>query len=290
MSHVIARRWATARQLDPTRTASLIRLYRHTLTQKFNALKKAIRVSLVDRDVFGLKRGGLLLHVDLPPDKAWAAADLAGKNRAFAKWLADSLDIYFLEDSGLHTDVTPEWIQRFIRAAYAKGASTAMDAIAVSNPEVVTISLPTLLNIPFHRDRLTQLFDRNFAELKGFTSSMATHLQRVIADGLVTGDNPIVMARAISSQLNIEQSRAERIARTEVIRTNAEAQLNTFERFGIQQVHLEAEWITAGDDRVCPECEDMEGEVFSIEDAHGMIPLHPSCRCDWLPVLDDGTG
>ena len=53
-----------------------------------------------------------------------------------------------------------------------------------------------------------------------------------------------------------------------------------------------AEWTTAGDERVCPECGGWEGIKMTIEEARGMIPLHPNCRCDWLPATkkSDGVG
>ena len=291
MSHIIARRhFATAKQKDPSRTSVIIKLYARNMQIKLATINRAIRTALVTRDVFGFKRG-LLLHsavfnIDIPPDKAWSVQDFAGKNRAFGKWLNDTLNGSFLEDTGLALDVTPAWIQTFIRSAYSKGATTALNAIGANNPGVSTLGVQALLNIPFHRDRLTALFDRNFTELKGFSASMSTNLQRIIADGLLKGDNPTTMANAISARLGVESRRATLIARTEVIRTNADAQLNTFERFGVAKVSLEAEWITAGDDRVCEECDGMAGEVMSIEDARGMIPLHPDCRCDWLPVQE----
>src|SRR5881392_144044 len=58
---------ATAKQLDPSRTSVLIRLYSRAMSKKLDALKAAIRQALVDRDVFGFTRG-LLLHIDLPPE------------------------------------------------------------------------------------------------------------------------------------------------------------------------------------------------------------------------------
>src|SRR5438094_753344 len=133
MSTVLRHR-ATAKQLDPSRTSVLIRLYSRALSKKLDALKTAIRQALVDRDVFGVTRG-LLLHIDLPPEKAWSVLDLAGKNKAFGKWLNDTLTSYFLEDTGLAADVTPQWIQQFIRAAYSKGAASALASIAATIPE-----------------------------------------------------------------------------------------------------------------------------------------------------------
>ena len=38
--------------------------------------------------------------------------------------------------------------------------------------------------------------------------------------------------------------------------------------------------LTAGDDRVCPTCEDIaEQGPYSIDEARGLIPAHPRCRC-----------
>ena len=53
---------------------------------------------------------------------------------------------------------------------------------------------------------------------------------------------------------------------------------------------VEAEFQTAGDDRVCPQCAALNGEIYKVEDARGVIPVHPRCRCNWLPVVGDRPG
>ena len=35
--------------------------------------------------------------------------------------------------------------------------------------------------------------------------------------------------------------------------------------------------------RVCPDCGGYEGEIFTVDEAEGIIPLHPNCRCCWIP-------
>jgi GNAT superfamily N-acetyltransferase len=57
---------------------------------------------------------------------------------------------------------------------------------------------------------------------------------------------------------------------------------------GVKGVEFEVEWITA--DNPCPKCSAMSSKIYSIEEAHGLIPLHPSCRCKWLPVKEDSNG
>lgn len=45
---------------------------------------------------------------------------------------------------------------------------------------------------------------------------------------------------------------------------------------------------TAGDDKVCPICEDIAQEgPYSIDAARGLIPAHPSCRCAFVPSDED---
>jgi SPP1 gp7 family putative phage head morphogenesis protein len=56
---------------------------------------------------------------------------------------------------------------------------------------------------------------------------------------------------------------------------------------GIKEVGVMVEWSTAGDDRVCEECESMEGKIMDIDDAHGMIPVHPNCRCAFIPYIPE---
>lgn len=42
-------------------------------------------------------------------------------------------------------------------------------------------------------------------------------------------------------------------------------------------------WATELDERVCEDCDDLEGEVFLPEDAPS-CPMHPNCRCRLVPV------
>ena len=104
-----------------------------------------------------------------------------------------------------------------------------------------------------------------------------------------------MIARTIDNQIDgINRRRATRLARTEIVHTYAEGSLDSYERLGVEEVGVLAEWSTAGDDRVCPQCSSLEGQILTIKEARGLIPLHPNCRCAWIPYLDDlrrpGTG
>ena len=48
------------------------------------------------------------------------------------------------------------------------------------------------------------------------------------------------------------------------------------------------EVLNAGDDDVCPECEDISFEgPYDIDEGEGLIPAHPNCRCSFVPVDDE---
>lgn len=54
----------------------------------------------------------------------------------------------------------------------------------------------------------------------------------------------------------------------------------------LEQVNV----LTAGDDLVCFECEDISNSgPYSIDEALGLIPAHPNCRCAFVPALDEAT-
>ena len=73
--------------------------------------------------------------------------------------------------------------------------------------------------------------------------------------------------------------RAEMISRTEVIAASNEGALHRFELEGINK----SEFLAAPD--ACEVCLPLNGEEYATKESHGVIPLHPNCRCVWLPVV-----
>lgn len=55
---------------------------------------------------------------------------------------------------------------------------------------------------PFHIDRLGLLFTRVFSDLKGITSAMDAQISRILAQGIVDGDGPALLARKLVSTIN----------------------------------------------------------------------------------------
>ncbi|MBA7543206.1 hypothetical protein ES705_35536 [subsurface metagenome] len=152
-----------------------------------------------------------------------------------------------------------------------------------------------VFNAPIHADALGMLYTRNFRELQGITAAQGQVISRTLTSGLSEGIGPRQMAQNLRDVVSdIGYARSNTLARTEIVRAHSEATLNRFVDYGIDTVKGFAEFATAGDDRVCSRCMAIEEEdhgygagILMIVDARGLIPVHPSCRCAWLPVIDD---
>lgn len=219
----------------------------------------------------------------------------------FQKWLQEQFDATL-------TGKTQEqlWTE-YIQSGFKKGAGRAFEDTKPSSKLPLTLpegvsdwdSLPSFyagtkdefLKSAFARpetvEKVKLLAGRTFDDLDGCTANMKTKMGRALSDGLIEGKNPREVADDLVEQIDISQRRAELIARTEMIRAHAEGQLDAFERLGVEEVGVSVEWSTAGDLRVCPQCDAMEDTRYTITDAHGLIPLHPDCRCAFLPTTED---
>ncbi len=116
---------------------------------------------------------------------------------------------------------------------------------------------------------------------------------RVLTDALVEGKNPRDVMTELSDVLGSSRYRAETIAITELARTHVEGSLMAMEKLGVTQLGVEVEWVVsglgttaAGWPSPCETCAAMAGSIYSIEDAHGLIPAHPRCLCSFVPVVD----
>lgn len=83
-----------------------------------------------------------------------------------------------------------------------------------------------------------------------------------------------------------DEDRAEVIARTETMRAVHEGQRQLWDQAvdkGLLPEDYKRTWITTPDDRLCPVCEPLDGEVASAEGLYADIfdgpPAHPNCRC-----------
>lgn len=225
----------------------------------------------------------------------WKFATSEEKLKAFRAWLKAQLQSQVL---GKSEDAL--W-RAFVEQGFQKGAARAYDDTAKKRfkpgeGEFYKGSREQFLRDSFRQpesvEKVRMLASRAYDELEGVTEAMGRKISRHLADGLTQGKNPREIARELADDVDFDERRAETVARTEIIRAHAEGQLNALEALGVEEVGVAVEWSTAGDERVCAECEPMEGVVLKLEEAHGMLPRHPNCRCAWIPanVGEDDSG
>lgn len=281
---------------DPTRTSTLRQQYVRDVRKRFEQIKRLIIQTVEENDAFRLTdrpRLGLL-------QEGAAAASVfdfpraADQVEAFMQWLREAVDAVVLEvieRDGRRVVERVAWQNVYIRSAYVRGIDQA-DAklralgLQIDAPSAVKWITSNPLASPRNADALGILFTRQFSELQGITEVMSQQIARELTGGLAQGLGPKQIAAQLADRVDaIGKTRAEMLARTEIINAHAEATLNRFEDFGIQGVEGLAEWATASDP--CKRCEAMAAAgPYTIAEARGLIPLHPRCRCAWLPVIE----
>lgn len=278
-------------RLDPTRTTMLRRRFMADVNRRFLSLRKAV-VEVIDaKDVLGIKvRPSFTLHVSVPY-RAYEFQTDASKLASFSAWLEEQIqaDIFSLPEGVSATDL---WTTEYISSAYKQGLINtylASEDRLFSDTSQRSISEQEFLRLAFNQpeamSKVKLLGARAFEGMKGVTDSISTDLSRILAQGMIEGRGARDIARSMSDSIqSITKRRALVIARTEIINAHSEGQLDAFEKLGVDKIGVRAEWSTALDDRVCPACAALEGKVFTVKEARGKIPLHPNCRCAWIPT------
>ena len=113
-------------------------------------------------------------------------------------------------------------------------------------------------------------------------SDTEKRIRRQLIEGLSRGESIDQIAERVTEVFDALPTRAEVIARTEVIRSLANGKLATFERMGVKQW----QYFAHIDDRTSCECRELHLKIFPIDDTEFLPPRHPNCRCTILAVLD----
>lgn len=272
-------------KIDPTGTQKIVKAFQRDISKRLRFIAQQCRKLIVGEDAFGLKvqeiQGPAALFntrfkFNTNPEKV----------AEFQEWLDKQIAAGFYSKSPSGEGM--EWAGEYITDAYRKAQVRAyVDAKASGVSSVKGMTQREFLLASMAGDHSTQqiktLYTRAFTELKGMTQEMDTQLSRVLADGLVKGLGAEELARAIELSVgNIDRTRARRIARTEIIRSYAESQLDALEAMGVESVGVMVEWATAEDP--CELCAELKGVLFTIQEARGLIPRHPNCRCAFIPA------
>jgi len=286
-------------RVDPTRTLVLRKQFMTEMRKAFRNLKKEVIKFILTLDALGLdEKKGMVpfgkLVGNIQPREYEFRTD-SQKLSIFNDWFRQQVEAHVLSpDPGTPHGVP--WTTEFVESAYKRGMINAylsskegklFDAQGIGQ-QTQEQFLRASFGAPEAMSKVQMLGTRAWEGMKGITTTMGSQMNLILAQGMVDGSGAEAIAREMEDKINgLVEGRGMTIARTEIINAHAEGQLDAFEKLGVEELGIKAEWSTAGDDRVCEECEPMEGQVFTVEEAHGLIPLHPNCRCTWIPAEAD---
>lgn len=192
-----------------------------------------------------------------------------------------------------------EPIDEWKSKAFAALASNPLQAFMVGQM-LASEALKNPINrplMPTDREAIEFLEHYTFNEINDAFEGLKTDLRQKLITGMQQGDNPKEVARALKNALDDYETDWGLIAITETARADAQGRLLELNDAGEKW----AVGSSAHDSRVCESClELIDGKVIKIADTIGVsnygrkrdawlpvIPLHPRCRCVWLPATDD---
>ena len=309
--------YARMDRYDPTRTTTLRAAFVSEFTKRFRNIRGLIRRAVVDQDVFGLKNKSesspTILTQAIPPRNAFNFPRSGDKISAFMGWLQQQVNREMLTTTTMvqyGTPIEAAWTNMYVADSYKRGVQRAtyeMRKAGFTIPDIEQRGgMDAIMGTPFHMDRVGVLYTRVFEDLKGITSQMDTQISRVLAQGMIDGDNPALLARKINAAISGQgmgelgitdtlgrfipaERRAKMLARTEVIRAHHMGMMQEYKNWRVEGVNVIAEFVTAEDDRVCEQCLGLVGTTYTLEQAERLIPVHPNCRCIVVPKPVDGV-
>lgn len=279
-------------RLDPTRTGMIARSFIADLRRRFSKLNSDVWAYVATTNSAGLNE-----PQQYNPFKTNASFSFDTDNKKlkdFNAWLQSQVNQGILSASptnGEPLGLDP-WLYKYVQSSYKQAA---IQTYIAARPQLQKPMpqyegsradfLESSFGAPERVSKLRMLYTRSYENLKGITAQMSAQMSRTMADGMAQGKGAMEVARELSKINGISVRRSKVLARTELVHAHAEGALDTMEDLGIKQTSAELEFLTADDDGVCPVCKKLNGKVYTIPEARGIIPVHPNCRCAWKPHI-----
>ena len=285
---------------DPTKTTTLRNLFAKDMDKRFNQLTKAVYKKVFTDDFFGLNSIQTNAGKTIYPFTRSAA-----KVEEFMIWLKQQADAGILsikEFEQIGAAIDKAWTNVYITDSYKRGVIRAryeLQKVGYDVPSITaTGGIEVSMMVPMHMNRLGLLYSRTYSDLKGITSAMDTQISRVLTQAMADGDGLNLIVRKLLATINgtglgdlsltnslgrfiPAKRRATILARTEIVRAHHQAMIQEYINWGLEGIIIQAEFITAGDDRVCSQCEAIAlKSPYTLEVAMNLIPVHPQCFID----------
>lgn len=144
-------------------------------------------------------------------------------------------------------------------------------------------------NQEYDEDTIDYVQKHAFELLQGYSQKKVEELRGRLGELFLLGQaNKANVRSEVERILNIGRSKAEEITQTELSRAYNIGSMNRlYEYQRHMETHVQKYWHGFKySERTCEVCREHIGEVFELDDDSFILPIHPRCRCVWIPFLD----
>lgn len=127
--------------------------------------------------------------------------------------------------------------------------------------------------------KISSIVLQSLSQFDEYLSSMSIGVARVVSEGITAGESMTDISQALHQTVVDTTTRANRIARTEVINASVEAARQRYIDLGIEEVRV----ICCAD--ACPKCVPHSERVYKVDDVKNLPVYHPNCRCAIAAVV-----
>lgn len=145
-------------------------------------------------------------------------------------------------------------------------------------------------------DAITRLLGQEWrAQYADELDDIVTGVRRALGQSMIQGEGVPAAMRRVRDVLGVETdrrrtgasyranfNRVQAITRTVINKVSNDGAVEAYRANA--DIIDRYEWITANDERTCPDCDALNGRTYAIDDSD-RPPLHPNCRCTVVPVI-----
>ena len=116
------------------------------------------------------------------------------------------------------------------------------------------------------------------------TAKLQNAIENHLIDCVIKGKSKSEAIKQLREDFGVGFNAADRLLRTELNYIQNQAAADRYIAAGFNQY----EWLTAGDERTCEQCGELDHQVFSFGEREVGVnfpPLHPNDRCTIIPVV-----
>lgn len=113
--------------------------------------------------------------------------------------------------------------------------------------------------------------------------NLASRVKTDVEKAMIQGQSVEKLARQIKKDFGSTAYQAKRVIVTETAKTVTAAQEEIYRSSGVVQRIM---WDATLDGKTAEEDAKLDGQTWDINEPHPTPPLHPSCRCCLIPVID----